>query len=72
MSDEKSNYQVTQFYHATQGVRVVRSAAEEAALGPGWHDSPKKVVGPIAPAASAAPTGAPPKKTKGRAAGAKK
>lgn len=29
-------------YHATEPRRIVLSGAEEAALGEGWFDSPKK------------------------------
>lgn len=36
-----STYNATQFYHATEKPRVVRSAEDAAALGPEWFDSPK-------------------------------
>ena len=29
-------------YHATEAARYVQNEDEDKALGPGWHDSPKK------------------------------
>lgn len=44
------DFNATQLYHATNGVRVVRSQAEADALGPDWFDSPKKATAAAADA----------------------
>lgn len=45
-------------YHATEAPRRVESPEDEAALGPGWFDSPAKASGEV-PAGAPAPAAAP-------------